>query len=128
MSLRQIIPPPPPALGHWGVDVRDAMALPAVRAPVLENGWTDYGQPYGPAGFFKRQGMVRLTGVVAGGAGGQAILTLPGGFRPGVTVRFAVDADGAHGAVEVGTDGRVTAVAGGNTRLTLDGITFRAGG
>lgn len=119
---------PPAALFRWLTELRAALALPAARTPVLENGWQDAGAPYAPAAFWKRQGVVRLAGAVQGGALDTTALTLPTGFRPAAAARFAVDAEGAHGAVEVTADGRLTPVAGAGARLSLEGITFRAGG
>jgi hypothetical protein len=61
--------------------------------------------------------------------GGLPISNLPAGYRPADAHIFAVDSGGAPGQVEILGNGDVVCLAGaGNQYVSLDGITFRAGG
>ncbi|HKP92153.1 MAG TPA: hypothetical protein VJT75_19440 [Thermoleophilaceae bacterium] len=85
-------------------------------APFGDSGWTDAGQGYAPAGYFKdRSGLIHLGGSVTGS--GPVIFRLPRGWRPtGGARRF--------GHVTIRGDGRVQP-DGGAELLSLDGIVFR---
>lgn len=86
--------------------------------------WTNFGAPYHPAGYLKdNDGFVHLRGRVTNVAG-STIFTLPVGFRPSATGRYAVDCNGAYGVVEVTSAGAVNWVVGAAAPVTLDGITF----
>jgi hypothetical protein len=76
-------------------------------------------------GFWKDDsGLVQLQGTVDGPA--DLVLTLPEGYRPAATARFAVaTAAGATTVVTISAGGAVTA-AGADA--SLDGISFRAAG
>lgn len=121
----ETVPPPPPVdarLFRWLTDVRAALGVEPVRELALANGWQPH-PAYGAPGYFRRGGLVHLTGAVQGGAAGTAIATLPVGFRPAGRLRF----EGA--GIEVGADGAVVPDGlGGNGRISLDGTVFRAGG
>ena len=61
--------------------------------------------------------------------GGLPITKLPAGYRPAEVQIFAVDSGGAHGEVGIFGNGDVVCLAGaGDQYVSLDGITFRAGG
>lgn len=113
---------PPQDAPDFGLEVRKQLSVEILRAPTLTNSWAQHAT-YQAVGYWTRQGMVMLTGAVQGGTAGLSLFTLPSKFRPGAKLRF----DGPQ--VEVGTDGTVTPDAGaGNTRISLDGISFRVGG
>lgn len=58
----------------------------AWQAPSLLNSWANYGIGHNPAGYFKDTlGIVHLRGLVKDGTVGQAIFTLPTGYRPSYT-------------------------------------------
>ena len=78
------------------------------------------------AAFWKDSaGIVRCRGMVKTGTG--TIFTLPVGFWPLGTRRFAVVGNGAFARVDVSNLGVVAiSVGSGTTHLTLDGIAFRA--
>ncbi len=104
--------------------------------PGFQHGWTNNGTYEAPAGFYKdREGVVHLTGDVAGSSG-SVIFQLPAGYRPaaGKFQSFEEDCScsaGYTGTVQVGGtgsilgDGAVELVVLG-TVVSLDGITFRA--
>lgn len=102
----------------------------ASGAPAFLSGWRNYGENYNTAGFYKdRAGSVHLKGLVAGGSVGAAVFVLPLGYRPvGQEVHAVMTAPNAAGRVDVRPNGEVFPVAGSNAWLSLDGITFRAGG
>lgn len=125
------VPTPPqkvPELVRWFTDVRDQLAAPGVRAvTVFANSWVNYGATHNNAGYWKRRGVVFLTGAVKSGTSGVAAFTLPAGFRPALSVELVANANGAFGAVVVGSDGTVTPT-GSTTKFSLEGLSFRAGG
>lgn len=98
------------------------------------NGWEHYEDPLGyvrvmRAGWWRDPfGVVHLRGAVAGGstAGEPTMFSLPEGYRPGARVLCLAEAAGGGGRVDVWPDGRVVYVAGGNTRIGLSGLMFRA--
>jgi len=120
------VPPVPEPMMNWLNVVRQMLGLERMRTPTLLNSWVGAGSPYAAAGYWKQLGVVRLTGRVTAGTG--AILALPRGFRPGATVRFAVEGDGGPTVVEVKTDGTVAGVGSATVSVSLDGINFRAEG
>jgi hypothetical protein len=95
-----------------------------------QNGWVDYGAPYG-AGAYRKDalGFVHLQGLVKNGGAGTVIATLPAGYRPAATV-YATALDGSNVAhyVLIGADGTILTAAGAsNANVALDDITFYAG-
>lgn len=95
-------------------------------APSLLNSWADYGGGYNPAGYFKDSlGIVHLRGLVKDGTIGQAIFTLPAGYRPATGEVFVVISNAALGRADVIAAGNVVATTGNNAWFSLDGITFR---
>lgn len=102
--------------------------VPAVIAPTLLNSWANYGSGLEPAGYFKDySGRVWLSGVIKDGTttSATALFTLPSGYRPVSQRVFAVDNNGALGEIQILTNGNVSIYLGGNTYLSLDGISFR---
>jgi hypothetical protein len=120
------------------------------RATAAHVGWQSLGAPYGNAAYYRDdQGVVHLSGVVQssyfnpGDPSGTAnqnlcpghsnsspvIFVLPAGYRPAAEEDFAVDSNNAYGRVDVTPAGYVSCVTGaGNKYVSLDGISFRAGG
>jgi hypothetical protein len=120
--------------------------------PAFQNSWTN-DPALGTVAFYKdREGVVHLKGTATGGTPGSIIFQLPSGYRPatGTQISFAVHCDCSKtvsdskgdtvtmqlstGSVEVigpgvapGFDGAVgTFIGDSDTRVDLDGITFRA--
>lgn len=104
-----------------------ATLFPWQAAPAFTNAWVNFGAPYFDAAFRKNaEGMVELRGAIKTGTIGLAAFTLAAGYRPGNTMRFAVESNGAYGCVEITNAGVVTPQVGNNTRVNLDGIRFLA--
>lgn len=100
--------------------------------PSFESSWVNFGSVYNTAAFYKdMQGVVHLKGLVKNGTVGSAetVFTLPEGYRP--PARYLFDAVSESGGsviqsrIDIGTDGRIIPVVGGNTFLSLDSIAFR---
>ena len=98
------------------------------QTPTLQNGWVNFGSGFNTVGYFKDSlGIVHLKGLVRAGSG--TIFTLPAGYRPASRELHAVATHPDEmGRIDVLTDGQVSMVKGKNTWISLDGITFRAGG
>ena len=98
--------------------------------PAFMNSWTNYDTTYNPAGYFKDSlGIVHLRGLVKNGTNNTTIFTLPVGYRPSNQELQAVQTNlNTIGRVDILADGQVTVVSGSNGWVSLDGITFRAGG
>lgn len=98
----------------------------------LQNGWEDYGSPYGPATYTQTSTkIVLLHGLIRYGTAtnGTVLCTLPEGFRPDHRLIFQLQTSGATtGRVDVNTDGNVIFVYGSSTWLSLDQIAFIADG
>lgn len=96
--------------------------------PAFVNGWINFGAGYNSAGFRKEKGgVVRLRGLVKAGTPALAMFTLPVGYRPLTNILFGVHGSGSEGRIDVTTAGVVLHVAGGNSYIQLDGVTFVAG-
>lgn len=91
----------------------------------LVNSWVNFGAPNGDASYYRDQfGVVRLSGVIKTGAIGSAAFTLPANCRPAATMRFAVESNGAFGALTVDAAGEVKPVVGSSVSFSLDGVSF----
>ena len=57
---------------------------------------------------------------------GNALFTLPSGYRPSATCLFTIDSNGVFGTVTVASSGVVTFASGnaGSGFVSLDGISF----
>ncbi|TQK53835.1 hypothetical protein FB479_10848 [Brevibacillus sp. AG162] len=101
-------------------------------APVLLNGWVNYGAGYSSAGYFKDDfGIVHLRGMIKGGTVGGTVpaFKLPAGYRPNVSHYFSASSYNGtivFSSIEVGSNGYIVVSTGGNSWLSMDGITFRA--
>jgi hypothetical protein len=125
----------PLAVGH--VDTGWHL-IGAAGEPAFQNSWANYGSAWAPARFRKVGGVVKLSGLIAGGTNGAAAFTLTAGFRPaydeifaGRNSRFAsLGGTGYEGATRnnVRSSGAVEVNAENayNTYVTLDGISFIA--
>jgi hypothetical protein len=75
-------------------------------------------------------GFVHLKGLIKSGTLNTEAFILPEGYRPdGGTRMFGVVADNGSNVVgrcDVGTDGKVVPVSGGNVFFTLNNVSFRA--
>lgn len=99
----------------------------AWMTPTLLNGWVQFAGGYAPQAFYKDTlGIVRLKGLVSGGALEVPIFVLPIGYRPQNSRRFAVIANNTIGFVEVYASGEVMIWIGTNTWVSLDNISFKA--
>lgn len=91
--------------------------------------WTNFGGGLSVAAYYRDPfGVVHLKGQVAGGTVGTTIYGLPPGYRPSERLDVAVGTAAGDGAstVSLMTNGTIVpAVAAGNTRVSLDGVTFR---
>jgi len=100
--------------------------------PAFMNGWINFNTTHNPAGYFKDSlGIVHLRGLVKNGTNNTTIFTLPVGYRPSNRELQAVQTNldtNTIGRVDILADGQVTVVSGSNVWVSLDGITFRAGG
>jgi len=98
--------------------------------PAFMNGWINFDTTHNPAGYFKDSlGIVHLRGLVKNGTNNTTIFTLPVGYRPSNRELQAVQTNlNIIGRVDILADGQVTVVSGSNVWVSLDGITFRAGG
>ncbi|MDA0244687.1 MAG: hypothetical protein OT477_14810 [Chloroflexi bacterium] len=111
------------------VTVGAAGADSAWVTPTLLNSWVNYaGSPTkSTAGYrLMPDGTVALKGVLKSGSSATAVMfTLPTGYRPSETRRFAGAANSAVGIIEVTTGGDVSFVVGGSTtQSSLDGVRF----
>lgn len=106
-----------PKLRDRAVTQAKLSPLGSVRLVELgDSGWSNYGQGYAPAGFFRdHSGLVHLQGAVKGT--GPTIFRLPRGWRPKGGVR-------RFGEVTIRGNGTVNA-SGDAGFLSLDGIVFR---
>jgi hypothetical protein len=99
------------------------------NASGFTNGW---GAAAGvPAPQFAKdvQGVVHLRGNTAGGTDNQAMFTLPAGFRPSGLVSTATTSGfSTECTIGVEPNGEVTPTGCNNLFVSLDTITFSAGG
>jgi len=98
----------------------------------LQNSWVKNSASEDIKVYKDLSGIVTLEGACKSGTAtpGTTILTLPVGFRPATTVRFAVYSTGGSvagvGRVDITSGGVVTIEDGGNTLLSLNGVRFLA--
>ncbi len=105
------------------------ITVPPVTAPSLTNSWVNEGSgTYYDAGHWKSQDqIVRLRGSIKDGTFGSAAFTLPVGSRPLKQLEFVHVMDNATvDVIHIVSSGQVRIEGLDNTRITLDGIQFRA--
>lgn len=116
--------------GNGNVAISGLIENEAYAVPNFLNGFTNYGNGYVAAGYYKdKEGIVRLRGTVYKNSSpnGQGIFVLPAGYRPGSgTVAFSVVNNGTLGVVEVLWDGSVFVQNCAAGWISLDSIVFRA--
>ena len=96
-------------------------------AVAYANSWVDFGAPFSGAAYYKDGfDLVHLTGAMRGGTMSLTSFTLPVGYRPATDLDFAVCGPDTFAAIRVTTAGSVVPIAGSNTRISLDGVIFRA--
>lgn len=90
----------------------------------FDSGWGDYGGFQ--TGQYKKVGdLVFLRGLVARSSGvGTTIATLPSGYRPLTSIRFGIDTDTGHGAIEIASSGVITLQSGGTVFVQFEGLIF----
>jgi hypothetical protein len=94
-------------------------------APAFTNSWANIGSGSPVAQYwFDRRGNVRLQGRISAGAIGSSAFTLPVGYRPSVTMVFAVSSNGAFGEVVIQPTGVVIPNVGSNVSFNLNAISF----
>jgi hypothetical protein len=113
-----------------------APAAEAWSAATLQNGWVNYGSDgtgtYAPAGYFRDfHQVVTLRGGVKSGTIGQAMFTLPTGYRPPYRIvlsaySWSAGTGTVFSRVDIAPNGQVIPMTGGNGFFCLDGISFRA--
>jgi hypothetical protein len=111
-----------------GLDVGNIIQDP-VTAPSLLNDWVNFNEiTSATVGYYKsRDGRVYLTGTIKNGTTtpGTDLFVMNAGNFPPKQVIFVVSNSGAFGEVQITNDGHVKIYGGGNTYLSLDGISFR---
>lgn len=98
-------------------------------AGTLLGAWANglLGSGFAPVGYYKDTfGIVRLRGLPTGGVIGTAIITLPVGYRPEFRQLIATESSGAHGVIDLRTNGDVIASIGAAAQFSLDSVSFRA--
>jgi hypothetical protein len=112
--------------GAWAKTFEDT----GWQTPTFLNGWADYHTSY-PFRYRKLNGVVFLAGLVKNGTVNTNIAVLPVGYRPSWDLYFtshgftsgSVFAE-SHWAIQ--TNGNVRHLSGGNTQVSLAGISFPA--
>jgi hypothetical protein len=65
------------------IKVSGTIAVEPWNTPIFQNGWSNYGGGWEPAGYYRDKfGMVHLKGLIKGGSLNTAAFTLPVGSRP----------------------------------------------
>lgn len=107
------------------LDTKANKTQPDWIVPTFLNSWVDFGSPYDTAGYYKDEfGVVHLKGMVKSGTA-ATVFTLPAGYRPGGTRRWASVYNGAFGYVQVDASGNVTSSGSGGA-IPLDVVQFKA--
>lgn len=101
----------------------------AAGQPAFVSGWSNFGSPHAPAGFYKDRGRVYLQGTVKKStvvADRDVIFTLPAGYIPAVQSLFASLSANVSCRVDVNMTGEVVVTKGGNSAyVSLNGLSFR---
>ena len=139
---------PAPVNGKWLGAAGGAMVwqdIPGIQTAdtgwtncVLQNGWTQYPDPYGPGRFRKlSSGLVVMEGLIYNGTVAAVAFNLPVGYRPMPQVggafrdhifQCAVGSTAPGEAIRISSDGNgVPQNAGAQTWIDLAGIQFYAG-
>ncbi|RYU94236.1 Kelch repeat-containing protein [Emticicia agri] len=104
--------------------------IESFTAASLINSWVNYDAPtYAAAAFYKdKKSLVYLKGIIKDGTttSSTVLFNLPVGYRPAEISVFAVLNGASYGRVDIFPNGDVKIISGGNTFLSLDGISFKA--
>ncbi len=93
----------------------------------LQNGWENYGSPYGNAEYTLTSAKVLvMRGLIRNGTttAGTTLCNLAEGSRPEKAGFFLVASNGVPGRIDVNPNGNVTIFSGGTGYLSLDQIKF----
>lgn len=89
------------------------------------NGWVNFGGADQVAQYRKDSlGQVHVRGIIKNGTIGLAAFTLPVGYRPLATQRFAVPSNNAFGYAQVDSGGNVSVPVGSNVWAQIDTMKF----
>lgn len=91
-----------------------------------QNSWVDWGSPYAPTAYMKDIfGIVHIQGHCKSGTSGQAIFTLPVGYRPEYEIVLPVPSlSTTFGEIRIQTDGDVVHISGNTGFIGLSNISF----
>lgn len=105
------------------LDLKANAAQAAWTAATMVNSWVDFGAPYGTVAYYKdTTGVVRMKGCAKSGTA-SLVTTLPAGYRPASTIRFATVINGVFGYVQIDSSGNVTSSS--NNPVFFDVVQFR---
>jgi hypothetical protein len=93
-------------------------------APVLVNGWVNYGSGNPNAGYRAVGSRIVLRGLVKSGTIAHNAFFLPAGYRPAAYLNYASVSNNLFCYVSVDTMGGVTPQTGSNVYVSFDGIDF----
>lgn len=94
---------------------------------ILNNSWVNFGNGYYNISYMKDAlGFVHLRGTVKSGVIGNAIFTLPMGYRPSGQCVFPIITNMTTGLCAIASNGDVNPIVGNNAWFSVDGITFKA--
>ena len=108
------------------LNIGGLIAVPAPQTFFLINSWTNYGETYGNATYYKdKQSVVRLSGLVRNGTS-PLIAQLPPGHRPAKDLIFTVVSGLGFARLDIKANGDVRLMdIYSNLYVSLDGIAFR---
>lgn len=90
-------------------------------APTYSNSWVDSGGSDQAGRFMKHpDGTVEIQGLIKSGTITNAAFTLPSGYRPAATLKFAVESNGAYGMMKITSAGVVTPQVGNNASFAIN--------
>ena len=90
----------------------------------LMGAWAAVGGYAAPASYLDQFKVVRLRGLVTGGANLSQICTLPVGKRPPYPIFLTASATGGSTNIQINTNGDMFANGASVTNITLDGLSF----
>lgn len=100
--------------------------------PALQNGWTQYGAPWGDfLGYRRQNGMVVMRGLIHSGTVGATAFVMAAGFRPISSTIFGCVCSTSGGAISIAdvramSDGTLQIALGQNGWVSLANITYPA--
>ena len=109
-------------------EVENWREIGGTNNPAFENSWVNVGGVHNAAAFYKDPyDRVWLKGSIKTGTTPSVAFTLPVKYRPLSTVTYSsVDGTGTPSAtISIASNGEISILAGTNTFISLDGISFR---